>query len=408
MTLHPFHARTLARLVAGLAVNGELQALPTPFQPIGRRLADLPPAARLGEWGAFLDGRSDRDAIINALAAIDPEGPPPEAAPGSFATLADYARIASDQHWLWQGWIARGVFNAVAAEPGTGKTRFALDLARRLWLGMPWPDGQPTGLPEGTRTLWVQGDRAFHEMLEAARAFGLPDDAVALGSSPEDPTGSLDLDDPETLDALAARIQAAAPALVVIDTVGMTTSRNLCKPEDARAFFGPLMEQAASSGVAFLGLTHLSIAKEALGRRIVEKARVVVKMTKPDPEGQPNRRKLWVDKTAAVNPPALGITMRDSGNDYDFNPPAEAEPNRGGRPPEKREKARQFIIDALTRENDRKATDLCHEWEQAGEKAKAFWGARDAMVTAGELTSQGKPFILHLITPELGPDFTAR
>ncbi len=79
MTLHPFHARTLARLVAGLAVNGELQALPTSFGPIGRRLADLPPGARLDAWNGFLDGRDDRDAIINALAAIDPEGPPPEA-----------------------------------------------------------------------------------------------------------------------------------------------------------------------------------------------------------------------------------------------------------------------------------------------------------------------------------------
>jgi len=64
---------------------------------------------------------------------------------------------------------------------------------------------------------------------------------------------------------------------------------------------GPLMDLAASSGVAFIGLTHLSKDKEALGSRIVEKARVVAKMTQPDPEGQPNRRKLWVDKTAALD-----------------------------------------------------------------------------------------------------------
>lgn len=81
MTIHPYHAWTLARLVAGLAVNGELDALPGPFGPIGRRLADLSPEARQAEWGAFLDGRSDRAAVINALAAIDPEGPTPEAPP---------------------------------------------------------------------------------------------------------------------------------------------------------------------------------------------------------------------------------------------------------------------------------------------------------------------------------------
>ena len=148
---------------------------------------------------------------------------------GRYATLADIARIASDQRWLWEGWLARGVLNVVAAEPGTGKTRFALDLARRLYLGLSWPDGQVIESPGRTITLWVQADRAFQEMLEASRAFGLPDEAVALGSSPDDPTGSLDLDNPDTLAALAERIKNAAPALVVIDTVGMTTGRNLCR-----------------------------------------------------------------------------------------------------------------------------------------------------------------------------------
>jgi hypothetical protein len=407
--IRPLDAWTLARLSADMPVNGELQAVSRPFQTLAEHLAGLPLEARPIALAGFLSHPGlDRDAINRAIDDADPSGPPPHAAPGSFATLADYARIASDQRWLWQGWIARGVFNVVAAEPGTGKTRFALDLARRLWFGLPWPDGQPNPFPPETRTLWVQGDRAFHEMLEAARAFGLPDEAVALGSSPDDPTGSLDLDDPEALEALAERIQAAGPALVAIDTVGMTTSRDLCRTDDSRAFFGPIMDLASSTGVAILGLTHLSRDKEALGRRIVEKARVVVKMTKPDPEGQPNRRKLWVDKTAAVNPPALGISMGDAGNEYDFTPPTEPEPDRGGRPPEKRDKARQFIIDALTRRNDRKARELCGEWEQSGENEKAFWGARDLMVKAGELTCEGKPYILHLIMAEPEQDFTER
>ena len=124
---------------------------------------------------------------------------------------------------------------------------------------------------------------------------------------------------------------------MIIDTVGMATARNLCRPEEARAFFGPLIDLAGETGVAVLGLTHLSKGGEALGRRIVEKARVVLKMTQPDPEGQPDRRRLWVDKTAVMKPPALGITMGDAGNEYDFSPPTEpeVEPRRRGPPPEK-------------------------------------------------------------------------
>jgi len=73
-------------------------------------------------------------------------------------------------------------------------------------------------MPAGSRTLWIQGDRNFAEMLQRARDFRLPDDAVVLGSSPDDATGSLDLDDPATLAAIGDRIVAAGVCLVVIDT----------------------------------------------------------------------------------------------------------------------------------------------------------------------------------------------
>ena len=116
---------------------------------------------------------------------------------------------------------------------------------------------------------------------------------------------------PRRLAAIGNRILAAGVSLVVIDTVGMTTGRNLSRPEEAREFFAPIMELAHKTGTPFLGLTHLSANKEALGRRIVEKARVVIKMTQPDPEGQHDRRRLWVDKTAIQKPPPLGVTMTD-------------------------------------------------------------------------------------------------
>ena len=46
------------------------------------------------------------------------------------------------------GWDRRHrrVLNVLASDPGTGKTRFALDIARRLWFRLPWPDNQPNEL----------------------------------------------------------------------------------------------------------------------------------------------------------------------------------------------------------------------------------------------------------------------
>lgn len=220
----------------------------------------------------------------------------------------------------------------------------------------------------------------FAEMLQAAHDFGIPEEAVALGTTPDDPLGGLDLDDPEAIAALADHIRASAPALVVIDTIGMVTARNLCRPEEARAFFAPIMALASETGVAILALTHLSANKEALGRRIVEKARVVVKMTQPDLEGQKDRRRLWVDKSAVVKPPPLGITMKGDGNDYDFTPPTEPEATvrKRGPSPEKLDACKAWLAERLT-PNPAPVVKLREEAAEAEYSAGLLYDAKRAL-----------------------------
>ena len=373
-------AWVLGRQLIAHPLNGELEAVSGRFRPLVDHLGAVAPEGRQTALAGFLCGCPDAADIIAAVASIDPCGPPPEVPTGhdrSYATLADIERVISTQAWLWKGWLAGGVLNVLASEPGTGKTRFALDLARRLWSGLPWPDGQSNEMPVGTRTLWVQGDRNFAEMLQAARDFGLPPEAVTLGASPFEPTGGLDLDDPEALKALAVRIVDSGAALVIIDTVGMTTSRNLCRPEEAREFFAPIMELAGAAGVALLGLTHLSANKEALGRRIVEKARVVIKMTQPDPEGQTHRRRVWVDKSAVEKPPPLGITMGRGGNDYDSTPPSEPELTRKPGPaPAKLDACKAWLAECLT-PNPSSVVDVRHDGETAGHPAATLYRAKE-------------------------------
>jgi AAA domain len=376
-------AWTLAHVVSVESPEYDLAGVSEAFRPLIAILVAVPLDYRQPALAAFLDEHPDPSPIITAVNQFDPAGPAPVVAnymTRSYATLEDIARIMSGQPWLWPGWIAAAVLNALASEPGTGKTRFALDVARRLWFGLAWPDNQPNEMPAGTRTLWVQGDRNFAEMLQCARDFGLPDEAVVLGSSPSDPSGSLDLDDPSTLTALGDRIMAAAVALVVIDTVGMTTGRNLCRPEEARDFFAPIIDLAGKTKVPILGLTHLSMNKEALGRRIVEKARVVIKMTHPDPEGQRDRRRLWVDKTAIQKPPPLGVTMTDKGNDYDFNPPAEAEPapRKRGPAPAKLEECKKWLTDRLT-PNPAAVGDIRSDSDGVGFSPDTLYRSRDAL-----------------------------
>jgi hypothetical protein len=367
--------------------------------------------ARRPIWDAMLAALSDRDSLVNAIGNVVPDGPPPEAEAGAerSATLADLRRLVADDQWLWKGWLAVGVLNALAADPGTGKTIMAADIARRLWFKLLWPDGQENGCPERTRTLWVPGDRHYGQLLGLAERFGLPDEAMVFNAPASEPTAGLDLDDPAELTALFDRVRADSPGLVIIDTVGMTTARNLCRPEDARVYFGPLMDMARATGVAFLLLTHLSRDGQALGRRINGACRLVWKMTDPDPEGQPGRRRVGVDKTYAEKPPALGMTIGPAGCDFDFTPPSAPDSKPGGRPPDARDKAAAFIREALTRQIDRIGNELRAEWEAAGGNRNTFWRAVDDMEAAGELAKDGgkgtgKQAVLHLIRHDAAPD----
>jgi hypothetical protein len=404
LTIPAIDAWTLAALLAGEPVNGELKALTNRFRRVADHLAALPPQARQGAWNGFLCGCPDPEETVRALANVDPSGPRPDAPePERCATLADVRRIVADTQWPWPGWLASGVLNALAADPGTGKTIMAADIARRLWFGLSWPDNQANPLPEGTRTLWVPGDRHYVQLSDLATGYGLPGEAILFNAPVADPTAGLDLDDPGELAALDGRIRAERPGLVIVDTVGMTTARNLCRPEDARAYFGPLMDLAQQTGIPFLLLTHLSKDAQALGRRIVGACRLVWKMTQPDPEGQPDRRRVWVDKSYAVKPPALGMSIAAPGCSFDFNPPAAPEPSRGGRPPEKLVKAIAFLTEKLTA-GDCKQRDLVQDWEKDGGSKGTIFDAFRAMQADGRIVIDDsvKPKVCHLVknTPE--------
>jgi AAA domain len=397
----PFEAWVVAKLMANMSVDApELAALSKAFRPLAERLAATPSASR----PALLDGFSlrllDPAALVKTIGDADPMGPPPAPRPLRLtAHLGDLAGYQGASRFVWPSWIVRGHFNLLSSDPKIGKTFVTLDLARRMWFGECWPDGQSPTFPAGTKTLWICGDRHQDELREYAASFGLPPEAVLLNASPDEPYGGWDLDHPDNLDMLRDRVVAERPGMIVIDTVWRATRRKLAKEDEVNALLDPIITMAQTCDVTILGLMHLSKSQETLGRRLEGLARAVLKMFRPDPN-QPNRRKLEVIGNFK-EPPPLGVTLRDGGCDFDLNPPEEATKNTGGRPPEEREKARKFIVDALSQQNDRKATALLAEWEKAGGSEGTFWRAMRDMQADANLNTDGgkrtgKPMVFHL------------
>ncbi len=397
MILPPYDAWVLARLTADLPITAaELAAVSSPWRPLADRLAAATPAVRLAILEGFRLAQPDPDAIVKVIANAVPIGPPPVVATKRLtAHLGDLAACQSNGRFIWLYHLVRGHLNLLSSDPKVGKTHLALDLAYRIYFGLPWPDGQPPTFPAGTKTLWICGDRHQDELRERAAAFGLPLEGLLLNSSPDEPYGGWDLDDPKNVVALGDRVRAEQPAFVVIDTIWRATRRRLHREDEVNALFDPLITMAQQCDTALLGLMHLSKDHETLGRRLEGLARSILKLFKPDPD-QPNRRKLIVIGNFK-EPPALGVTIRDGGCDFDFMPPEEPTKSPGGRPPIKLDKAIAFIETELAA-GDRKGCEVIDKWLTLGESKSPIFDARKQMQAEGRLVvdDSRKPQIWHL------------
>ncbi len=253
------------------------------------------------------------------------------------ATVADLAIADAGTRWLWKGWIPLGVLTLLTAEPSTGKTRLGLDLTKRIVMGLPWPDNQPMDLHgRNPVVIWVPADNQHCELVDCAAAFGFPGDAIVLNTTIDNIYGGTELVEKVQLDDLEARIDRHVAALVLIDTITNTSDAKSQDTSDAKRQYKPLQDVAKRTGAGMICVTHTNIAGKTLGRRADEKTRVTIRMTCPDPERQPLRRRLEVALTRLSEKPApLGITMGNSGNEYDGAPPQTAAEGVGFQRPDK-------------------------------------------------------------------------
>jgi hypothetical protein len=290
------------------------------------------PTPTFGEATAGADGDNLPPGVFNPKSPEDVAG------------INDLKAAGARTEWVWKDWIQKAVLTAFAAEGGTGKTRATMDLVRRVRHRLPWPDGSDmiewTG---NTIALWVVGDNHHAEMVTLCEAFDTTD-CVKINAHPADIYGGVSLENIEDLMLLEKRIAVVKPLMVVIDTVGNTTDKNLSRQEDAKAYYQPLQIIARRQNVSILCLTHLNAGGKVLGRRVMEKVRQVWRMSAETVNDHTCRRRLEVIKSNNPYPQALGVTMGEVGNEYDTNPPPS---------PEDREKANA---------GPSQATKECAEW----------------------------------------------
>jgi hypothetical protein len=305
------------------------------------------------------------------------------------ATFGDVAQAGANVEWVWERWIQRGCLVGVVSHAGVGKTRLAADLVRRIRHLMPWPDDSEMTLPADAPILWIPADNNHAEVTDALAAMDVDLCSVHLNTSVDEVYGGTDLDSATALGLLDLRIGYLKPDLVIVDTVGSATVKDMCKQEDANRLLRPLREMAQKHNSTILVMAHLNAQGTAYGRRIEAHCRQVWKLTKPDPD-QEDRRRLEVVKSNKKFPAPLGVTMGDNGNDYDANPPSPPENGEPGQGSSKVREATDWLLDRLGK-GPAQVVALRDEADEMGMTARSLYRAKDRLgIVETEVESAGR------------------
>ncbi len=287
------------------------------------------PGERLGWVEAEVWGRDDAEDLRAKLdAALDGGGGVP-----SCPTLADLRPTLRPIRWLWKRWLPQGLLSMLIALSGAGKTWVALDLARRVIMGEPWPDGSP--MPEefaGRPVLYVDAEN-IPDVLNARLSAWAVDPTRLLLMRPER-YKVLDLLDPANADLMLSTMWRHRPGLVIVDSLGMITLKGENHIEDVRGVLTFLAGAAAEFDCGLLLNHHtrkrspLAVASEltmddARGcGHIIHTARAFIGLdvVQPGPEPVANapRRLSMLKTTAGIRPEPLGFELApmEDGNMY--------------------------------------------------------------------------------------------
>src|SRR5262249_23770061 len=155
---------------------------------------------------------------------------------------------------------------------------------KRLWFGESMPDGSINPFPKGTKTLWLCYDRNWQGLLRTLKQFGVPPEAILLPTRRGKPMFLPDFDAPETTRVLMRFITSHRPGYVIIDTTTYASMYNTGKPNESKLAYDPLMDVLMETNQAGLGLTHTNREGGVLNRRFLERCRIQIRVSRPDPD----------------------------------------------------------------------------------------------------------------------------
>lgn len=158
--------------------------------------------------------------------------------------------------WIWNGWLAAGKFTLLGGAPGTGKTTTAMALAATVTVGGSWPDR--TRSPDGNVVIWSGEDDPRDTLVPRLMAAGADMNKVFFVSGINDGDGPRAFDPAHDVDLLAAKLEEIGDVrLLIVDPIVSAVIGDGSSNPQVRRNLQPLVDLAASTRCALLGITHL-------------------------------------------------------------------------------------------------------------------------------------------------------
>jgi hypothetical protein len=207
-------------------------------------------------WGWYLEEEKEEEPSAYERDGYRRNGHPDGAGPTGILLSEVFPERV---RWLWEGRIALGKLNLVDGDPGTGKSAATTDLAARVSVGRPWPDGSRC---EAGGVVILSAEDGLADTIRPRfdAAGGDPSRAVAVSTIPDAEGNERQIAIPDDLHVIEATIGRVGAVLVVIDPLMafLPGEVNSHRDQDVRRALAPLARLAERSGAAIVVVRHLN------------------------------------------------------------------------------------------------------------------------------------------------------
>ncbi len=312
------YAATIAQSLAGMARSVRILELP-----------DLPPKGDVSDWidaggtGAKLERLFAEAAVGEAIDRRRDQPTPKRSMRAKRASEIAPTRV----EWIWPIWLPAARLALFGGKPGDGKSGVSIDLAARLSMGSPLPDGYR---PLGPLTVLILSgeDDPSDTLVPRLIAAGanLERIVIANGTVIDNETGmAKPWTLPADVDVLGQLVRKHHVDVAVLDPLGAFVSTTVDTHRDSavRAMLLPLAQMARRERCAVLGIRHhrkggAVDARDAGSGSVAFTAAARIEWVAGRDPQDPTRRILAVSKTnIGKEPTSLAYRLVDAEGEWD-------------------------------------------------------------------------------------------